>query len=75
MTSRRCIVLEEGVRELLELHHYTVRIIPVGTLTIPRRSISWHHADLARRGISGSKKYPGNKGRSSLLKHGAGMTL
>ena len=30
MTSRRCIVLEEGVRELLELHHYTVRIIPVG---------------------------------------------
>jgi hypothetical protein len=30
MTSRRCIVLEEGVRELLELHHYTVRIVPVG---------------------------------------------
>src|SRR5512137_3011996 len=30
MTSRRCIVLEEGIRELLELHHYTVRIIPVG---------------------------------------------
>ena len=30
MTSRRCILLEEGVRELLELEHYTVRIIPVG---------------------------------------------
>ena len=30
MTSRRCILLEEGVRELLELDHYTVRIIPVG---------------------------------------------
>ena len=30
MTSRRCIVLEEGVRELLELHHYAVRIVPVG---------------------------------------------
>jgi hypothetical protein len=30
MTSRRCIVLEEGARELLELHHYTVRIVPVG---------------------------------------------
>ena len=30
MTSRRCIVLEEGVRELLECHHYQVRIVPVG---------------------------------------------
>jgi len=30
MTSRRCIVLEEGVRELLEYHHYQVRIVPVG---------------------------------------------
>ena len=30
MTSRRCILLEEGVRELLELEHYTVRIMPVG---------------------------------------------
>jgi hypothetical protein len=30
MTSRRCILLEEGVRELLELNHYTVRILPVG---------------------------------------------
>ncbi|MDD1699530.1 MAG: hypothetical protein LUQ04_01920 [Methanoregula sp.] len=30
MTSRRCIVLEEGVRELLALHHYRVRIVPVG---------------------------------------------
>jgi len=30
MTSRRCIVLEEGVRELLELHHYAVRIVPFG---------------------------------------------
>jgi hypothetical protein len=30
MTSRRCIILEEGVRELLELEHYTVRILPVG---------------------------------------------
>jgi len=30
VTSRRCILLEEGVRELLELDHYTVRIIPVG---------------------------------------------
>ena len=30
MTSRRCTVLEEGARELLELHHYTVRIIAVG---------------------------------------------
>ena len=30
MTSRRCIVLEEGVRQLLELHHYAVRIVPVG---------------------------------------------
>lgn len=30
MTSRRCILLEEGVRELLESDHYTVRIIPVG---------------------------------------------
>jgi hypothetical protein len=29
MTSRRCIVLEEGVRELLELNHYAVRIVPV----------------------------------------------
>jgi len=28
MTSRRCIILEEGVRELLELDHYTVRILP-----------------------------------------------
>ena len=28
MTSRRCIVLEEGVRELLEQYHYTVRILP-----------------------------------------------
>ncbi|MCK9593961.1 MAG: hypothetical protein M0Q91_18325 [Methanoregula sp.] len=28
MTSRRCILLEEGVRELLELDHYTVRILP-----------------------------------------------
>ena len=30
MTSRRCIVLEEGVRELLELNHYAVRIVPLG---------------------------------------------
>jgi hypothetical protein len=30
VTSRRCILLEEGVRELLELEHYTVRIMPVG---------------------------------------------
>jgi len=30
MTSRRCTLLEEGVRELLELNHYTVRIVPVG---------------------------------------------
>lgn len=30
MTSRRCIILEEGVRELLELDHYTVQIMPVG---------------------------------------------
>jgi len=30
MTSRRCIVLEEGVRQLLELNHYAVRIVPVG---------------------------------------------
>ena len=30
MTSRRCIVLEEGVRELLEYNHYQVRIVPVG---------------------------------------------
>lgn len=30
MTSRRCILLEQGVRELLESDHYTVRIIPVG---------------------------------------------
>ena len=30
MTSRRCIVLEEGVRELLVLNHYAVRIVPVG---------------------------------------------
>jgi len=30
VTSRRCTILEEGVRELLELHHYTVRIMPVG---------------------------------------------
>jgi len=30
VTSRRCVLLEEGVRELLELEHYTVRIIPVG---------------------------------------------
>lgn len=30
MTSRRCIVLEEGVRELLELNHYTIQVIPVG---------------------------------------------
>ena len=30
MTSRRCIVLEEGVRELLELNHYTIHIVPVG---------------------------------------------
>jgi hypothetical protein len=30
VTSRRCIILEEGVRELLELDHYTVRILPVG---------------------------------------------
>jgi hypothetical protein len=30
VTSRRCILLEEGVRELLEMEHYTVRIIPVG---------------------------------------------
>jgi len=28
VTSRRCIILEEGVRELLELHRYTVRILP-----------------------------------------------
>jgi len=28
VTSRRCIILEEGVRELLELDHYTVRILP-----------------------------------------------
>ena len=39
MTSRRCIVLEEGVRELLELHHYTVRIVPVG---YPRHSPPVH---------------------------------
>jgi hypothetical protein len=30
MTSRRCILLEDGVRELLESDHYTVRIMPVG---------------------------------------------
>ena len=30
MTSRRCTLLEEGVRELLELNHYAVRIVPVG---------------------------------------------
>jgi len=30
VTSRRCILLEEGVRELLESDHYTVRIMPVG---------------------------------------------
>ncbi len=30
VTSRRCIVLEEGLRELLEYHHYQVRIVPVG---------------------------------------------
>jgi hypothetical protein len=30
MTSRRCTLLEEGARELLELDHYTVRIVPVG---------------------------------------------
>jgi len=30
MTSRRCSILEEGVRELLESDHYTVRIVPVG---------------------------------------------
>ena len=30
MTSRRCLVLEEGVRELLELNHYTIHIVPVG---------------------------------------------
>jgi hypothetical protein len=30
VTSRRCIVLEEGVRELLELNHYTIQIVPVG---------------------------------------------
>ena len=30
VTSRRCIVLEEGVRELLEFHQYQVRIVPVG---------------------------------------------
>ena len=30
MTSRRCILFEKGVRELLESDHYTVRIIPVG---------------------------------------------
>lgn len=28
VTSRRCIILEQGVRELLELDHYTVRILP-----------------------------------------------
>ena len=30
MTSRRCIVLEEGVRELLELNHYAIQMVPVG---------------------------------------------
>jgi hypothetical protein len=30
MTSRRCIVLENGARELLESEQYTVRIVPVG---------------------------------------------
>jgi hypothetical protein len=30
VTSRRCILLEEGIRELLESDHYTVRILPVG---------------------------------------------
>jgi len=30
LTSRRCIVLEEGVRELLELNHYTIQMVPVG---------------------------------------------
>lgn len=30
MTSRRCIVLEEGVRELLEINHYTIQVVPVG---------------------------------------------
>ena len=30
MTSRRCTLLEEGARELLELNHYAVRIVPVG---------------------------------------------
>lgn len=30
MTSRRCIVLEDGIRELLELNHYTIQMVPVG---------------------------------------------
>jgi hypothetical protein len=30
LTSRRCIVLEEGVRELLELNNYTIQMVPVG---------------------------------------------
>ncbi len=51
MTSRRCIVLEEGVRELLELHHYTVRIVPVG---YPQHSPPVHI--VASRG-SGETRY------------------
>ena len=30
MTSRRCILLEEGVREFLELNHYTIHVVPIG---------------------------------------------
>ena len=39
VTSRRCILLEEGVRELLEMEHYTVRIIRSGIRSVPRRHL------------------------------------
>jgi len=30
MTSRRCVLIEEGAREQLQIHGYTVRVIPPG---------------------------------------------
>lgn len=30
MTSRRCSLVEDGARELLRFHGYTVRVMPVG---------------------------------------------
>jgi hypothetical protein len=50
VTSRRCILLEDGVRELLELDHYSVRILPAiyNSHSLPVHLVATRGADETR---------------------------